>query len=154
MIRDLDVDGVRDSRRESTPEEKEGLPEASSPRRRKPSEQADWPDLGPERRQHPRLELHIWMMEEAADHLCYRRTADVSEGGAYFDPSIPHPVGTRMQLRIPLPDGEVVIRAQAEVVNLTVDGEGMGVRFLEFEGDGREQLHQFLATQSTEPEEG
>lgn len=147
MIRDLDTDLPPHVRFDSAPTSPmtSQMADSSQIRRRLTGEEV-WPRLGPERRRDTRVSVTLWMMEEAEDHICYRRTADLSAGGAYFDPSIPHPVGTRMRLRIPIPESNTVLHAEAEVMNLTEDGEGMGVRFLLFDADGREQLRRFLET--------
>lgn len=92
----------------------------------------------------------MWIAEVDGDNVAYRRTGDVSMGGVYFDGIVPSPVGTRLLLRIPVPgqeaEMEAEVRVQAEVVNLEPDGSGMGVRFLEFEGDGRKILKTYLGS--------
>jgi len=86
----------------------------------------------------------MWMEEVEKGHVALRRTGDVSQGGVYFDRIIPHPLGTRIALRIPLPGDEQEVRVYGEVVNLDKDGSGMGVKFTEFDGDGEQRLGAYL----------
>ncbi len=84
------------------------------------------------------------MEEVEKGHVALRRTGDVSAGGAYFERIVPHPLGTRIALRIPLPGEDQEVRVYGEVVNLEKDGTGMGVKFTEFDGDGEQRLSAFL----------
>jgi hypothetical protein len=109
-----------------------------------PGDQAPTERRRGDRREADRVSVEMWMEEVDGDNVAYRRTGDVSVGGVYFDGIVPSPIGTRLQLRIPVPGQEAEVRVQAEVVNLKPDGLGMGVKFLTFEGDGREVLGAFL----------
>lgn len=99
---------------------------------------------GTDRRAAARFPLEMWMEEVEKGHVALRRTGDVSQGGVYFDRIIPHPLGTRIALRIPLPGDEQEVRVYGEVVNLDKDGSGMGVKFTEFDGDGEQRLGAYL----------
>ena len=85
-----------------------------------------------ERRLAPRVKIEVWVEERREREVYWLRTADISEGGAFLEGSIPYVPGTRMELHIPLPGyGPFVV--QAEVVAAGDDrGElGMGVKFIE-----------------------
>jgi len=99
---------------------------------------------GSDRRSAARVPLQMWMEEVEKGHVALRRTGDVSAGGAYFDRIVPHPLGTRIALRIPIPGGDQEVRVYGEVVNLEKDGTGMGVKFTEFDGDGEQRLGAYL----------
>jgi PilZ domain len=99
---------------------------------------------GNDRRAAARIPLEMWMEEVEKGHTALRRTGDVSVGGAYFDRIVPHPLGTRIALRIPLPGEDREVRVYGEVVNLEKDGTGMGVKFVEFDGEGEQHLGAFL----------
>lgn len=99
---------------------------------------------GADRRAAKRIPLEMWMEEVEKGHVALRRTGDVSAGGAYFDRIVPHPLGTRIALRIPIPGDDEEVRVYGEVVNLEKDGTGMGVKFTEFDGDGEERLAAYL----------
>jgi hypothetical protein len=100
---------------------------------------------GDDRRATARIPVEMWMEEVEKGHFALRRTGDVSVGGVYFDRIVPHPQGTRIALRIPIPGNEREVRVYGEVVNLEEDGSGMGVKFTEFDGDGEQRLGAFLA---------
>ncbi len=58
-------------------------------------------------------------------------TRDLSSGGAFFDRSIPRPVGQRVELRFTLPGDTRAIRCEGEIANVPdAQGYGMGIRFL------------------------
>jgi len=85
-----------------------------------------------DRRAKPRVAIEVWVEERKDKEVYYLRTADISEGGAFIEGSIPYSPGTLMELHIPLP-GFVPFVVQAEVVTSGDDrGElGMGVKFVD-----------------------
>lgn len=99
-----------------------------------------------ERRLHPRVRVQLWMEELFGTEVYFRRTGNLSVGGAYFDRAIPHPVGTEVTLKFNLPGGGDMLVARAAVVNAhdNVDGLGMSVKFLEIEGNGRQRLQDYI----------
>lgn len=103
------------------------------------------PNVG-ERRAHPRVRVELWMEELFGAEVYFRRTGNLSIGGAYFDRAIPHPVGTEVTLKFSLPSGGDMLVARAAVVNAhdSVDGLGMSVKFLELEGNGQQRLRDFI----------
>lgn len=105
---------------------------------------------GNDRRSAARIPLQMWMEEVEKGHVALRRTGDVSVGGAYFDRIVPHPLGTRIALRIPIPGDDQEVRVYGEVVNLEEDGTGMGVKFTEFDGDGEQRLCAYLEQADSE----
>ena len=100
-----------------------------------------------ERRVHPRVRVELWMEELFGTEVYFRRTGNLSVGGAYFDRAIPHPVGTQVTLTFSLPSGGEALVARAAVVSAhdSVDGLGMSVKFLEIEGNGRQRLFDYIA---------
>ena len=97
-----------------------------------------------DRRREERVPLEMWMEEISDNSVAYRRTGDVSAGGVFFERIVPHPLGTTMILEFVLPGTDQRVRAKGEVVNVTPDGTGMGVKFIWIEGDGQAQLRAFL----------
>lgn len=78
------------------------------------------------------------------------QTENLSESGILVNSKTLLPVGTRSQVTFSLPDGlhDGPLVADAEVVRHTTETEnlcGMGLRFLSFEGRGREVLVRYLA---------
>ncbi len=68
---------------------------------------------------------------------------DISEGGMFIETPDPYPLGSQMEITFSLPDSEVEMTAEAEVIHLcfldrTPAGSprrvmaGMGVRFVSF----------------------
>lgn len=71
-------------------------------------------------------------------------TSDLSEGGAFFPRSIPHPVGSRLSLTFRLPGEEQAVSCEGEVVNVPDQHRlGMGVRFIGLSSEDASRLAQF-----------
>lgn len=71
-------------------------------------------------------------------------TSDLSEGGAFFPRSIPHPVGSRLSLTFRLPGEEQSVSCEGEVVNVPDQHRlGMGVRFIGLSGEDARRLAAF-----------
>ena len=99
---------------------------------------------GAERRQTVRLLAEMWTEEVSGKEAYFRRTGNISAGGALFDKAIPRPVGTPLTLRLTVPGDATPITVQAEVVSIASGGFGMGIKFHGFAGDGARRLQQFL----------
>jgi uncharacterized protein (TIGR02266 family) len=99
-----------------------------------------------DRRTATRVPIDLWMEEVRGDEVYFRRSCNLSEGGVFFEQSIPHPVGTRVTLRFTLPGENREIVAHGDVVSAARvhDGLGMGVKFESIDGDGREVLRRFI----------
>ena len=99
-----------------------------------------------DRRTWVRAPIDLWMEESKGNELYFRRSGNLSAGGVYFEQSIPHPLGTRVNLKFTLPGEDYVIETAAEIVNTPeeLDGLGMGVRFLELRDADRERIEGFV----------
>jgi hypothetical protein len=86
----------------------------------------------------------MWTEEVSGKDSYFRRTGNVSAGGAFFDKAIPRPVGTPLTLRLTVPGEATPITVQAEVVSIDSGGFGMGIKFQDFAGDGATRLRRFL----------
>jgi uncharacterized protein (TIGR02266 family) len=95
-----------------------------------------------ERRADVRVPIDLWMEEVHGDEIYFRRTCNLSEGGVFFDQSIPHPVGTQVHLRFTLPGSDASLEAEGEVVSAAraTDGLGMGVKFTRIPPDTKKPL--------------
>ncbi|MBT6435980.1 MAG: PilZ domain-containing protein [Deltaproteobacteria bacterium] len=112
------------------------------PNRRTPKERR-----GSERREHTRVSLELWMEELVGDDVYFRRTGNLSAGGVFFDSAIPHQLGTEMTLKFTLPGCKEMVVARGKVVSHTeakTDGLGMGVKFISFEGNGKDKLKTYI----------
>lgn len=97
-----------------------------------------------DRREDMRIPIEIWTEEMSGNNIIFRCTANLSCGGVFFDRAVPYEVGTRLTLRIPLPSSGGEVCASGEVVRVSADGRGMGIRFTFFDSDGRERLREML----------
>ncbi len=83
-----------------------------------------------ERRSEERFEVDLWVEAEEGEALYFQRVGNLSAGGCSFLQTVPHPLGTKVQLRFQLPDGGAEIACEGEIVSARGDELGMGVRFL------------------------
>jgi len=88
-----------------------------------------------ERRRDDRVPISIWVEETKGEELYYQQAGNLSVGGVFFERTIPHPIGTKVNLRFELPGREGVIETIGEVVNVPDDpkGLGAGIKFLELD---------------------
>ena len=106
--------------------------------------------MSTERRQGNRVPVQIWVEEKTDRELYFQRSANLSSGGIYLENTIPHPVGTRVNLRFQLPGDADKIEVKAEVAAAIAGEEefGMGLKFVEL-GDGvAEKIQQYIARTS------
>lgn len=88
-----------------------------------------------DRRKDPRIPTDLWIEAEAGDELYFHRAANLSAGGAFFDKTIPAPLGHIVALRFTLPGTAHEVRCQGEIVSA---GEReMGVKFLDLCAEDR-----------------
>lgn len=108
---------------------------------------ADERRAGQDRRVFVRVGIDLWMEEVRGDEVYFRRSCDLSEGGVFFDQSIPHAVGTKVTLRFALPGTEVNLEVRGEVVSALREkgGLGMGVKFTALSTENRQALRQYVS---------
>ena len=83
----------------------------------------------------------------AARPAYFRRVANLSEGGLFFDVSLPIDVGAPVTLRLKLPGDASSVEARGRVARVgTGHGLGMGIAFTSFEGDGRQRISEYVRT--------
>jgi len=87
------------------------------------------------------------MEEVRGDEIYFRRSCNISEGGVFFDQSIPHPTGTVVTLRFALPGSPDTLQVGGEVVSAAraTDGLGMGVKFTTISAQVKKTLRDFIA---------
>jgi uncharacterized protein (TIGR02266 family) len=88
----------------------------------------------------------MWVEETSKDGLYFQRSANLSPGGIYLENTVPHPVGTVINLKFTLPDEGMPIQVRAEIVNAaTGDCDfGMGLRFVDLPADTAERIARFV----------
>ena len=100
---------------------------------------------GKERRMAVRIPIDLWMEEVRGDEVYFRRSCNISEGGVFFEQSIPHPVGTHVTLRFSLPGTPHELTVDGDVVSAAhVSGLGMGVKFTKLAGKDKALLASFI----------
>jgi uncharacterized protein (TIGR02266 family) len=100
-----------------------------------------------ERRQGVRVPVQIWVEEKTDRELYFQRSANLSTGGIYLENTIPHPVGTRVNLRFSLPGDDAKIEVRAEVAAAIAGEEefGMGLKFVDVVDGVLEQIKKYIA---------
>jgi len=103
--------------------------------------------MSTERRQGNRVPVQIWVEEKTDRELYFQRSANLSSGGIYLENTIPHPVGTRVNLRFQLPGDADKIEVKAEVAAAIAGEEefGMGLKFVELAPGAAERIQQYVA---------
>lgn len=106
--------------------------------------------MSTERRQANRVPVQIWVEEKTDRELYFQRSANLSTGGIYLENTIPHPVGTRVNLRFQLPGDAEKIELKAEVAAAIAGEEefGMGLKFVDLDGGIAEKIKQYIARTS------
>jgi uncharacterized protein (TIGR02266 family) len=99
-----------------------------------------------ERRKAVRVSVAIPIELRHENGFSLYATSDLSEGGAFFPRSIPHPVGARVSLSFRLPGEEQSVSCDGEVVNVPdAHRLGMGVRFIGLSAGDVDRLQKFTA---------
>ena len=79
-----------------------------------------------ERRQYERARLIIDVFFDGNDLTGVASTQDISPGGLYMNTQSEIPEGSLLTIRLPFPEGDVVVNAEVVYSN---PGRGVGVRF-------------------------
>jgi hypothetical protein len=98
---------------------------------------------GSDKRRQQRIPVDLWIECERAGELYFQRATNLSVGGAYFEKTIPLPVGTRVALKFALPGDEQELRCGGEIV--TAKDLGMGVTFLNLAPADQERIEVLIA---------
>ncbi len=85
-----------------------------------------------DRRTQHRIPVKMWVEESGPEGLYFQRSANLSEGGIFLEKTIPHPVGTVVNLQFTLPEDSQPMKVRAEIVNAAADEAelGMGLKFV------------------------
>lgn len=98
-----------------------------------------------ERRAAARVPVEMWVEEASANAVYFQRTANVSMGGLYLEHSVPHAVGTRMELRFTLPGDDVQVHTVAEIVKIEqVEAIGMHLKFVDLPAPMAERIDRYI----------
>lgn len=84
---------------------------------------------GSDRRRATRIRVQVSVEIRDEHGFSLHSVSDLSQGGAFFDRSIPNAVGSKVKVTLLLP-GEPVIQCEGEVVNVPDRKNfGMGLKF-------------------------
>ena len=97
-----------------------------------------------ERRRHDRSRLIVDVFFDGADATAVASTKDLSVGGLYMNTQQELPEGGLLTLRLPFPEGDVVVNAEVVYSN---PGRGVGVRFHGLSERSRAIIERALAGQ-------
>jgi uncharacterized protein (TIGR02266 family) len=96
-----------------------------------------------ERRRVIRVKVQVPIEIRDQHGFSLHAASDLSVGGAFFDRSIPNPVGSKVRVSVQLP-GETPISCDGEVVNVPDRKNfGMGVRFFNMAEADQARLQAF-----------
>ena len=101
------------------------------------------------RRKFPRAALATQIYSEDAMSLAFSR--DVSLGGMFIETQNPSPLGTEVDLRFHLNDGQPIVVAEA-VVKYHVAKLGMGIEFTEMTRADRKRIEDYITKMPPLPE--
>jgi uncharacterized protein (TIGR02266 family) len=100
----------------------------------------------------------MWVEESSGQGCYFQRSANLSAGGIFLEKTIPHPIGTVVQLEFTLPGDDQPIKVAAEIVNALArprqpqegsgDALGMGLKFLALETSQAERIERLIASRS------
>jgi uncharacterized protein (TIGR02266 family) len=99
-----------------------------------------------DRRSGNRVSVSIWVEEKKGEDLYFQQAGNLSVGGVFFERTIPHPIGTRVNLKFELPGKEGVIETTGEVVSTPGSSEGLGagVRFVNLDPVEKRLIEEFI----------
>lgn len=99
-----------------------------------------------ERRHSSRIPVEMWVEQSTSRELYFQRGANISEGGIYLQKTIPHSVGTKINMQFTLPGDSQAISVQGEIVNISTKAEelGMGVKFIDLNEGDRKKIERFI----------
>ena len=103
-----------------------------------------------EDREEPRYQVDLAVTVNSDSNFYAGYASNLSAGGIFVATHIVHPIGTRFNLSLHLDDQPTVVRGIGEVRWMRArdrDGDlpaGLGIRFIEIEGDGAERISEFL----------
>lgn len=104
--------------------------------------------IGVATRAKARLGVELAARLERGPIQLFCQTVNVSEAGMLIRLGRPLPLGTKVKVTLSLPDEDEPIEASGEVLRHTIRGldpvQGIAVRFLDFTGDGRARLANFI----------
>lgn len=103
-----------------------------------------------EDREEARFQVDLAVTVNSESNFYAGMASNLSGGGIFVATHIVHPVGTKFNISLHLDDGLGVVRGVGEVRWMRAQDEtaglpaGLGIRFIEVEGDGTRRIEAFL----------
>ena len=99
-----------------------------------------------DRRSGTRVSISLWVEEKKGEDLYFQQAGNLSVGGVFFERTIPHPIGTKVNLKFELPGKEGVVETTGEVVSTpgSAEGLGAGVKFLNLDPVEKRLIEEFI----------
>jgi uncharacterized protein (TIGR02266 family) len=93
------------------------------------------------------MPVQMWVEETSAQGTYFNHSANLSAGGMYLEKTIPHPVGTVVQLQFTLPGEDAPIRVRAEIVAAVAGDQqvGMGLHFVDAPAEVVTRIRSYIA---------
>jgi uncharacterized protein (TIGR02266 family) len=98
-----------------------------------------------ERRSRPRVAIAIEVSLTSESHFYAGLTGDVSGGGVFVSTYEPHPMGSRVDIELALPEGPVRARGVVRWVREMANGvaPGLGIAFEHLSDDDQSAIERF-----------
>ncbi len=96
------------------------------------------------------MPVQMWVEETSAQGTYFNHSSNLSTGGIYLEKTVPHPVGTVVQLQFTLPGEEAPIRVRGKIVGAVAGDErlGMALNFVDAEPDVVARIRKYIAAAS------
>jgi len=103
------------------------------------------PLWGEEHRAHPRVAVSVAIGLETESHFFSGLSGDISEGGVFVQTYRDLPVGSDVEVRFELPDGELTAHGRVRWHRSNSDSSppGVGIAFEELDEEDREIIQRF-----------
>lgn len=89
----------------------------------------------------------MWVEQSGPEGTYFNHSANLSAGGIYLEKTIPHPVGTVVQLEFTLPGESAPIRVRAEVAAAVAGEErfGMALHFVDAPAEVERRIASYIS---------
>lgn len=101
-----------------------------------------------DRRAGPRVEVELDCEERLGEQRYFRLTWDLSTFGLSTRYGYSHPMGTRLDLALYLPDAAEPVQVRAEVVGACPESKGARLAFRNPSADAVRRINRYLRTQA------
>jgi uncharacterized protein (TIGR02266 family) len=92
------------------------------------------------------MPVEMWVEEASAQGTYFYHSSNLSTGGIYLEKTVPHPVGTVVQLQFTLPGDEAPIRVRGKIVGAVAGDErlGMALNFVDADADVVARIRKYI----------